>query len=92
MKKFEKIIIVTSKGLTSNKQYQDNMGNSFTDDCDVRGKMIFLADKKKYEKFKKWMKSIDQWKNMDEVYIFDRFHKNGDDMIKRATMKLHEFQ
>ena len=91
MKKFEKIIIVTSKGLTSNKQYQDNMGNSFTDDCDVRGKMIFLADKKKYEKFKKWMKSIDQWKNMDEVYIFDRFHKNGDDMIKRATMKLHEY-
>ena len=27
----------------------------------------------------------------DEIYIYDRYHKNGDDMIKRSTMMLHEF-
>ena len=91
MKKLEKIIIITSKPLRSTKQTEDNMGNRYVDDCDVTGKLIFLGDKKKYEKMVKWMKSIDQWKNMDEVYIFDRFHKNGEDMIERATMKLHEY-
>jgi hypothetical protein len=89
--KLEKIIIVTSKNLKSIKRYQDSMGRAYTDDCDVAGKLIFLADKKRYEKFNEWMKEVGQWENMDEVYIFDRYHKNGDDMIERASMKLHEY-
>lgn len=91
MTKLEKIIIVTSRPLRSMKQSEDNMGNRYMDDCEVTGKLIFIGDKKKYERMKKWMKEIDQWKNMDEVYIYDRYHKNGEDMIKRATQKLHEF-
>jgi hypothetical protein len=91
MKKLEKIIIVTSKPLRSMKQTEDNMGNRYVDDCEVTGKLIFIGDKKKYERMVKWMKEIGQWDNMDEVYIYDRYHKNGDDMVKRATMKLHEF-
>ena len=91
MKKLEKIIIVTSGPLKSAKRSYDNIGNSYMDTCNTTGKLIFLGDKKKYERMKKWMKEIDQWKNMDEVYIFDRFHKNGEDMVKRATQKLHEF-
>lgn len=89
--KYEKVVIARSKPLNSTKSYQDNMGNNYIDDYNPTGNMIFLADKEKYFRWKKWMKEIGQWDTIDEIYVFDTIHKNGDNMIKRATMKLHEF-
>lgn len=89
--KLEKIIICVSKPMFRLKQTQDNMGHVCMDDSEVSGKMIFIANKEKYERWKRWMDQQDQWKNMDEVYIYDRFHISGEDMIERSTMMLHEY-
>lgn len=90
--KLEKIIIVTSKGLTGmSKKYDIGTQTSYQDDSEVSGKLVFLADKVKFNEWKCWMKEVGQWDNVDEVYIYDRYHKNGDDMIKRATQKLHKY-
>ena len=89
--KLEKIIIAVSKPLFQLKKTQDNMGNITVDDKEVAGQMIFIANKEKYERWKRWMDQQDQWENMDEVYIYDRIHISGEDMIERATMTLHEF-
>tara|TARA_R100001443_G_scaffold100410_1_gene107814 strand:- start:304 stop:747 length:444 start_codon:yes stop_codon:yes gene_type:complete len=89
--KLEKIIIVTSRPFNRLKQKEDNMGNSFVDDHSVTGKMMFIGNKEKYNDFKEWMKEIGEWDNVDELYIYDRYHKSGHDMIEKTSMKLHKY-
>ena len=89
--KYEKIIIAVSKPIFKLKKKEDNMGHVFMDDDETVGKMIFIADKKKYQEWCLWMKENKQWEQMNEIYIYDRTHVSGEDMIERATMMLHKY-
>ena len=88
----EKIVIAVSKPLNVSVKKDDAAtGSSYSDIESTTGKMIFLSDKDKYHQFEAWMKQNGQWDEVDEIYIFDRYHKNGEDMIERASMMMHEF-
>ena len=88
----EKIIIAVSKPLDVPKTMYDRATHStYQDSNNVTGKMIFIANKERFQKFEQWMKENGQWDEIDEIYIYDRFHKTGDDMIKRTSMQRHEF-
>ena len=88
----EKIVIAVSKPLNVSVRKDDAAtGSSYSDIESTTGKMIFLSDKDKYHQFEAWMKQNGQWDEVDEIYIFDRYHKNGEDMIERASMMMHEF-
>tara|TARA_R110002020_G_scaffold466850_1_gene689876 strand:+ start:759 stop:1211 length:453 start_codon:yes stop_codon:yes gene_type:complete len=88
----EKIVIAVSGPLEVPTMKDDPATGSRYSDSETRvGKMIFLADKEKYDQWEIWMKENDQWDEVDEIYIYDRYHKNGEDMIQRASMMLHEF-
>ena len=90
--KLEKIIIVTSKSLDITKSYNDmQTKTSYMDSATRTGKLIFLADNQKLKEFESWMKEVGQWNNVDEIYIYDRYHKTGHDMIKKAKMKRHKY-
>ncbi len=88
----EKIVIAVSKPLEVAVMKDDAAtGSRYQDSETTTGKMIFLSNKDKYEQFQAWMKLNDQWDEVDEIYIYDRYHKSGEDMIERASMMLHEF-
>ena len=88
----QKIVIAVSKPLEVPKTIHDHSTNSTFQDLDsVTGKMIFIANKERFIRWKTWMKENDQWNEIDEIYVFDRFHKSGEDMIERCSMMLHEF-
>lgn len=92
VEKLEKIVIVTSKAMNTMKSYNDMAtGTSYMDDATTTGKLVFLADSQKLKEFEDWMVEVGQSDNINEIYIFDRYHKNGDDMIKRATQKRHKY-
>ena len=76
----QKIVIAVSKPLEVPKTIHDHSTNSTFQDLDsVTGKMIFIANKERFIRWKTWMKENDQ------------FHKSGEDMIERCSMMLHEF-
>lgn len=88
----EKIVIAVSGPLNVGVTKIDAAtGHNFQDIDQKTGKMVFLANKQKYDQWEIWMKENDQWDEVDEIYIFDRYHKNGEDMIERCSMMLHEF-
>ena len=88
----EKIVIAVSGPLDIPKTMYDSVTNStYQDSKNVTGKMIFLANKEKFQQWEKWMHENGQHSEIDEVYIYDRFHKSGVDMIERCSMHLHEF-
>ena len=88
----EKIIVITSKALTGSvSRYDPATYSSYSDVTDRTGTMVFVADKKKYKRFNKWIKKMEQEHMIDEVYIMDRFHIDGEDMIESVEEKLHEF-
>tara|TARA_R110000851_G_C13073102_1_gene565052 strand:+ start:437 stop:874 length:438 start_codon:yes stop_codon:yes gene_type:complete len=88
----EKIVIAVSGPLEIPKSFKDlSTGSTYSDSESVTGKMTFIANKDTFTRWETWMKENDQWDEIDEIYVFDRFHKSGDDMIKRCSMHLHEF-
>lgn len=91
-KNLEKIVIVVSKPLEISVMKDDpSTGLKFADNDTKTGKMIFISNKEKYDQFLVWMKENEQYDEIDEIYIFDRYHKSGEDMIERVTMMMHEF-
>tara|TARA_R100000781_G_scaffold63337_1_gene40195 strand:- start:2009 stop:2470 length:462 start_codon:yes stop_codon:yes gene_type:complete len=91
-KYLEKIIIAVSKPLIiSESKLDSDMNKYYKDSNSVVGKMIFIANKEKYERWLEWMELNDQNKEIDEIYIYDRFHIDGNDMIERSSIMLHEF-
>ena len=91
-KNLEKIVILVSKPIQISVTKKDVGTGAYYQDLDTRtGKMIFVGDFAKYQRMIEFMKDNGQWNEIDELYIYDRYHKNGDDMIKRSTMMLHEF-
>ncbi len=91
-KKLQKIVIATSKPLNGTvSKYDYTTGTAYTDDKSKHGKLVFLADNQKLKEFESWMKSVEQWDNVDEIYIYDRYHVTGEDMVKKATMKRHKY-
>ena len=88
----QKIVIAVSKPFDIGVTKTDaSTGYNYQDIDQTTGKMIFIANKKKYDQWQMWMKENDQWDEVDEIYIYDRFHKSGEDMIERCSMMLHEF-
>ena len=37
------------------------------------------------------MKENEQWEMIDEIYIYDRYHVDGNDMVESVTERKHEF-
>ena len=88
----EKIVVAVSGPLDIGKSRLDHVtGSTYSDLETVTGKMIFIANKDRFTRWETWMKENDQWNEIDEIYVFDRYHKSGDDMIQRCSMHLHEF-
>lgn len=88
----EKIVVAVSGPLDIPKSRLDHVtGSTYSDLETVTGKMMFIANKDRFTRWKYWMKENEQWNEIDEIYVFDRYHKSGDDMIKRCSMHLHEF-
>lgn len=88
----EKIVIAVSGPLNIGvTKIDSSTGYNFQDIDQTTGKMVFLANKAKFDQWKIWMKENDQWNEVDEIYIYDRYHKSGEDMIERCSMMLHEF-
>jgi len=88
----EKIVIAVSGPLNVGVTRTDaSTGYNYQDIDQTTGKMVFLANKEKYDQWEIWMKENDQWDEVDEIYIYDRYHKSGEDMIERCSMMMHEF-
>tara|TARA_Y100000004_G_scaffold126789_1_gene142733 strand:- start:6024 stop:6413 length:390 start_codon:yes stop_codon:yes gene_type:complete len=92
MKPLEKIIIAVSKPFDAPKSVLDPATNCHYSDYEtITGKLMFIGDKKKYNRFKDFMKKNEQWDMIDEIYIYDRYHKNGNDMVESVIQRKHEF-
>lgn len=92
VKPLEKIILITSKPFDTPTRRQDSAtGEYYTDTEATYGNMSFVGHRKDYEKCIIWLKEIDMYDRLDEVYIFDRYHKNGDDMVEKVIPMNHEF-
>ena len=88
----EKIVIVVSRPLDIDRTKYDHATHStFQDSSNVTGKMIFIANKKRFQEFELWMHENGQQSEIGEIYIYDRFNQDGIDMIKRCSMHKHEF-
>ena len=86
----EKIVIVVSRPLDIDRTKYDYATNStFQDSSNVTGKMIFIANKKRFQEFELWMHENGQQSEIGEVYIYYRFNQDGIDMIKRCSMHKH---
>jgi len=88
----EKIIFLTSKPFERAKAVQDYATVSYFSDSETTsGQMSFIGHRKDYEKCMIWLKEMDMYDLLDEVYIFDRYHKNGDDMVEKVIPMNHDF-
>ena len=91
-KQLEKIIFLTTKPFDRGVIKRDYTTNSNYSDLETTsGRMSFIGHKKDYEKCMVWLKETDMYDLLDEVHIFDRYHKNGEDMVEKVTPMNHEF-
>lgn len=92
MKPLEKIIIASSKPFDAPKAVLDSSTNSYYSDYETTtGYLAFIGNKKKLKDFEKFMKKRNLWEMIDELYIYDRYHINGNDMVESIKQIRHEF-
>lgn len=80
----EKIIIATSTPFETAATGYTNYGQSFADTRTTTGKLTFVGTRKDYDKFITFLKEADMYDMLDEIYIYDRFHVSGEDMIEKV--------
>mgnify|MGYP003140604330 CR=1 FL=1 len=92
MKPLEKIIIASSVPLNTPKTAYDPMLRKYYSDyATTTGYLAFIGNKEKLNRFKEFMKKRNAWEMIDELYIYDRYHKNGNDMVESVKELRHEF-
>jgi len=91
-KPIEKIIVITSKPFEAAATKLDLATDSHYADAETTtGKLVFIGNKDKLDACLEWLKEVGQYDKIDELYIFDRYHKSGEDMIESYYEKMHEY-
>jgi len=90
--KLEKIIVITSKPFEVAASKLDPATDSYYSDTETTtGKLVFIGHKDKLDACLEWLKEVGQYDKIDELYIFDRYHISGEDMIESYYEKMHEY-
>lgn len=88
----EKIIVITSQPFERNAIKLDSAtGENYSDYETATGKLVFIGNKDKLDACLEWLKEVGQYDKIDELYIFDRYHISGEDMIESYYEKMHEY-
>ena len=90
--KLEKIIVITSQPFEVAASKLDPATDSYYSDAETTtGKLVFIGHRDKLDACLEWLKEVGQYDKIDELYIFDRYHISGEDMIESYYEKMHEY-